>query len=414
MHDATAGMAGGPSAMRDFLSMTADQPSRPAPIPLNVVTGFLGAGKTTLLNRLLRDPWMTDTIVIINEFGEIGLDHLFVEKVDEDLVLMTAGCLCCSIRGDLVATLEDLLRRRDNGRIRPFRRVVIETTGLADPAPILHPILRHPYLSMRYALDGVVTLVDAVNGEATLDAHEEAMKQAAVADCLVLTKADLLRGDDLRRLERLTARLGALNPAADVVRADDATATAERLLDRGLYSPDGKIGDVARWLGAEVFEDAHHHGHGHDQHGHHDHNHHHHEDHGQGHHQHDVNRHDARIRAFCLTSDRPIPAPSFDLFLDLLRSAHGPNLLRVKGLVAVKEEPEHPVVIHGVQHIFHPPVVLDAWPDGDRRTRIVFILRDLDESFVRRLWGAFDGTPAVDTPDAQALTDNPLAIGGSR
>ena len=127
-----------------------------------------------------------------------------------------------------------------------------------------------------------------------------------------------------------------------------------------------------------------------------------------------MNRHDARIRAFCLTSDRPIPAPSFDLFLDLLRSAHGPNLLRVKGLVAVKEEPEHPVVIHGVQHVFHPPVVLDAWPDEDRRTRIVFILRDLDESFLRRLWGAFDGTPAVDAPDAQALTDNPLAIGGSR
>jgi len=385
--------------------MTAPQPGRPAPIPLNVVTGFLGAGKTTLLNRLLRDPWMADTVVVINEFGEIGLDHLLVEKVDEDLVLMAAGCLCCSIRGDLVATLEDLLRRRDNGRIRPFRRVVIETTGLADPAPILHTVLRHPYLSMRYALDGVVTLVDAVNGAATLDAQEEAVKQAAVADCLVLTKTDLLH-DDPERLGQLTARLAALNPAADMLRADDAAATAERLLGRGLYNPEGKIGDVARWLGAEAFEDAHDHGHGHE----HEHGH----EHGHGHGHHDVNRHDARIRAFCLTSDRPISAPSFDLFLDLLRSAHGPNLLRVKGIVAVKEEPDHPVVIHGVQHVFHPPVVLDAWPDDDRRTRIVFILRDLDESFVRRLWGAFDGTPAIDTPDAQALTDNPLAIGGGR
>ena len=356
---------------------------RPHPIPLNVLTGFLGAGKTTLLNRLLRDPALADTVVIVNEFGEIGLDHLLVETVEDGTILLAAGCLCCTVRGDLVATLEDLLRKRDNGRIAPFRRVVIETTGLADPAPILGAVMFHPYLSMLYALGSVVAAVEAVLGLATLDEHPEALKQAAVADRIVLTKTALAPSPDLQALRH---RLRALNPGAPILDASDHLL-AHDLLASGLFDADGKAEDVRAWLRAEAAESAHAHPH-----------------------RHDVNRHDARIRAFCLSHDAPIPQASLELFLDLLRSAHGPKLLRLKGLVGLAEDPERPVVVHGVQHIVHVPAVLPRWPDGDRRSRLVLIVKDLDPAFVERLWSAFLGRPGVDQPDRAALTENPLAI----
>ena len=358
------------------------------PIPLTVLTGFLGAGKTSLLNRLVTAPALAETAVIINEFGEIGLDHLLVKPIREGVVLLQSGCLCCTLRGDLVDALEQLLRDLDNGRA-VFRRVVLETTGLADPVPVLQTTMAHPYLVMRYRLDGVIAVVDAVNGAATLDEHVEAVKQVAVADRIVLTKTDLLTTPEQRRcLDALAVRLRRLNPAAPILDAAANEASPERLLACGLFDPARKIPDVKRWLAADAYAEAD-------------------DDHEHDHH-HDVNRHDDRIRAFSFATDTAIPAAMFDLFIEVLRSVHGPNLLRLKGIVKLAETPTSPVVIHGVQHIFHPAVRLPRWPDGDERTRIVLITRDLDPGVVKRLFDAFLGAGAPDQPDRAALLDNPL------
>ncbi len=368
---------------------------RPEPIPLTILTGFLGAGKTTLLNRLIKDPALADTAVIINEFGEIGLDHLLVDYVADGIVLLQSGCLCCTLRGDLVDALERLLRDLDNNRVA-FRRVVLETTGLADPAPVLQTAMSHPYLVMRYRLDGVVTVVDAVNGLQSLEEHIESAKQVAVADRIVLAKSDLLpTAERAPRKDLLQSRLRALNPAAPIL--DAAHASAGQLIDCGLYNPQRKVPDVARWLAEEAYATAAH-GHDHDDHDHH----------------HDPNRHDDRIRAGTFATSEAVPAAAFEMFLDLLRSVHGPNLLRMKGVVKIADRPDRPLVVHGVQHVFHPPAYLERWPDADERTRLVFITRDLEPRVLTELFQAFLSTAAPDRPDRAALLDNPLVPFGGR
>jgi G3E family GTPase len=353
-----------------------------APIPVAVLTGFLGAGKTTLLNSLLKDPVLSNTAVIINEFGEIGIDHLLVEKSSEGIVEMASGCLCCTIRGDLIDTMRNLLERRDAGTLKPFDRIVIETTGLADPAPVLHTLMREPMLVARCQLEGVITVVDAVNGEATLDAHIESVKQVAVADRVVLTKLDLLSGREGEdQLFSIIARIRKLAPGARMLTTHRNEATAERLFNMSLYDPASKSLDVKSWLQAEAHA-AHH-----------------------RHHHHDVNRHDDHVRSFSFAEDRPISAAGLDMFLDLLASFHGANMLRMKGIVKVAEDPSKPVILHGVQHVFHPPVRLPAWPDSDHRTRLVFIVKDIERHLVEDLFRAF-----TDQVSAAAMTDKTLSL----
>lgn len=364
------------------------------PVAVAVLTGFLGSGKTTLLNRLLKAPGMDGTAVIVNEFGEVGIDHLLVEQASDGVIELSDGCLCCTVRGELVDTLADLIDRMQTGRIPPLKRIVVETTGLADPVPVLQSILGHPALAAALRLSGVIAIVDTLNGMDALDRHEEAVCQIAVADRIVLTKSDVEPAS-----VDLLARLRTLNPRADIVPAADAAI--RELVEAGLHDPESGRARLAEWLGEQ--------GHEHHHHGHHDHHDHDHDGHQHDHHHH---HHDDRIASFSLVHDKPLTFSTIEMFLDLLRSTHGEKLLRMKGVVELAEDPERPLVIHGVGRFIHPPARLPAWPAGPRGARLVLIGMDLDRDHVERLFAAFVGKPAIDTPDRAALEDNPLAVPG--
>ena len=350
-------------------------------VPVTLLTGFLGSGKSTLLSRILRDPRFSDTAVVVNEFGEVGLDGFLVEHSREQTVEMTTGCLCCTIRGDIRQTLLRLHDRRTRGEVPAFERLIVETTGLADPAPVVHTLIADASLSKRFALSGIVTTVDALAGAATLDRQTECVKQTAVADRIVLTKTDLATGaQEKREVDELRHSLVRLNPGARILDRNDPEFDLRALFDTALFDPMSRPAEVQRWLNAEAFAGAEEPGHGH-AHGH---------EHGHGHdHAHDVNRHGPDIHAFCVELDEPVSIMAFTVALELLIANQGEDLLRVKGIVNLKERPDRPVIIHGVQHVLHEPVWLEGWPDGDRRTKIVFVTRNIRKETIEAFFEAW-------------------------
>ena len=356
-------------------------------LPVSLITGFLGSGKTTLLNKLLRHAGMGDSAVIINEFGEVGLDHLLVEAIDGEVAVLASGCVCCTLRSDLEETLRNLLIKRDRGEVPAFSRVLVETTGLADPAPIVQLLLNNPLVSHYLRLDAVVTTVDAVNGSQQIGEHAEAVKQAALADRLLMTKTDLAAADTIAQLDRL---LLSLNPGAARHVVSNGEIAPDALFGAALFDPGRKTADVRRWINESAYR-AQAHGNGHDGHAH--------DEHAQDGHAHDNHAHDLAehahtngIRACCLTSDEPLSWDAVSAWLARLRKGAGQDLLRVKGILNLIGE-NGPVAIHGVHHVFHPPVQLEGWPDADQRSRIVFITRgiepaDLHASFVEHVGAA--------------------------
>jgi len=343
--------------------MTRMQRMDAMPLPFNVITGFLGAGKTTLLNHLLKHPGMDGTFVIVNEFGDIGIDHLLVEASPGEVIELASGCLCCALRGDLVETLIRVLQERAEGKIKAFSRIVVETSGLADPAPILHSIMGHSWLMRHLRLDGVAAVVDAIAGLDTLSRHEEAVKQAAMAERLVIAKTDMAEASP-ETLADLEAALRGINPGAEILHSGREVPGPEDIFAAGLMDDAGRA-RLGRWLG-RLASDAP----------------------GARHHGHDHAAHTSGIDSFAIVHEGAISASGLDVFIDLLRANFGASLLRVKGVVRLADDESRPMVIHGVQHIFHPPARLPGWPDGEEATRIVFITRGNVREGIEKLFAA--------------------------
>lgn len=349
--------------------------------PVTILTGFLGSGKTTLLNRALRDPGMTHTAVVINEFGEVGLDHALVTRSDDTIMVLENGCLCCTVFGDLVTTLNRLYHAREAGEIPNFDRLVIETSGLADPAPVLQAFLSDPTLAGLYRVGAIIAIVDAVNGPGTLDTHIEAVRQVALADHILITKRELLAADQAETVAtELVERLRRLNPAARITWSDAPDFDAVALLQRTGFDPDFASADVRSWLNEAAYAPHVHPDHAHGPDDDHDHAHHH--------------PHDRDIASFCFVREQPIAREALRLLLDSLQQNLGPSLLRVKGIIHVAEEPERPAVIQGAQHLLHNLAWLDRWPDADRRSKIVFITQGFERSEIEDMIAVLDRVAA--------------------
>ena len=330
------------------------------PIPLTVLTGFLGSGKTTLLKALLSKPEMAGTAVIVNEFGDVGLDDALIESSSDETVLLPSGCVCCAVRGDLVEALNRLYEQMRDDKIPEITRVILETSGLADPAPIAHTLMTDDALFRLYRLDGIVSTVDSELVESQLDTYFETAKQIAIADRVVLTKIDRVGAPALTRSKALVATL---NPAAKCFEAAHGDCDVGLLTELAAFEPAVAKTHAATWLAADQYEPAHACS-GDDC------------DHPQHHHDHSTHEHSHGISSFALTFEKPLDGHKLSFAMELLRMTHGGNLLRVKGILNVAGE-DLPFVVHGVQHIFYPPTTLDAWPSDDRRSKLVFIVKDL-------------------------------------
>ena len=340
-------------------------------IPVTLLTGFLGAGKTTLLNHLLSQPEMANAAVLINEFGSVAVDHHLVTKIDEDLILLDSGCICCTVRGDLTRSLTELFMNSLQRKIVPINRVVIETTGLADPAPVIYTLMEDFFVAERFRIDGVVTVVDATHAAGQLAQHPEAVKQVAMADRLLVSKCDLTEEPAMAELSQTLRRI---NPAAAQIYVRRGEVALASIIGCGLYDPGSKTPDVAGWLAEEKVREERNKAH--------------------VHHHHDVDRHDAEVYSFALTFDQPLQWVCFVDAVSLLLQGMGDRILRIKGLLNVIGD-DKPRVVQCVQHTNYPYTRLDDWPAeapyNDRKSRLVFIVRGLDQLLIEKAFAMFCG-----------------------
>ncbi|EJF75002.1 CobW family GTP-binding protein [Bartonella birtlesii] len=345
-------------------------------IPLTLITGFLGSGKTTLLNRMLRDPLLADCAVIINEFGEISIDHLLVEKTTEGIIELANGCLCCNLRSDLIDTLTDLINRVQMGNLKPLNRIIIETTGMADPAPILQALLSNRLFMQTLFIDDVLTTFDTLKSISLLEHYPEIHKQLVLADKIILTKTDLI--DKKALSNTLLKTLKRINPTAQIIDVHSDECCSNALISKTLWNKKTENKKHKQWYNISLHDHAHH----------------------------------STIRAFSLDCEEPIDYNNLDIFLELLKDLYGAKLLRIKAIVALCDDPHRPIVLHGIQTFFHPPIRLPTWPKGITQTRFIIIANDLEKEAIQKLFNAFLNKPAIDTADKTALLNNPLVIPG--